>query len=35
MTLLEAAGKPQDGFGMKDKNVDPEAQRSSLKELLS
>ncbi|MDB4493467.1 hypothetical protein N9227_00355 [bacterium] len=34
MTLLQAAGKLQDGFGMKDKNVDPEAQRSPLKELL-
>ena len=34
MTLLEAVGKTQDGFGMKDKNVDPQAQRSPLKELL-
>ena len=35
LTLLHAAGKPQDGFGMKDKNVDPECQRGPLKELLA
>ena len=35
LTLLQAAGKPQDGFGMKDKNVDPECQRGPLKELLA
>lgn len=35
LTLLEAAGKPQDGFGMMDSQVEPESQRSPLKELLS
>lgn len=35
LSLLHAAGKPQDGFGMKDSNVDPESQRGPLKELLS
>ena len=34
-TLLHAAGKPQNGFGMMDSKVDPEAQRSPLKELLA
>jgi hypothetical protein len=34
LTLLHAAGRPQTGFGMKDKNVDPDAQNSPLKELL-
>lgn len=35
LTLLHAAGKPQDGFGMMDNKVDAAAQRSPLKELLS
>ena len=35
LTLLHAAGKPQDGFGMKDSRVDPEVQRGPLKELLA
>ncbi len=35
LTLLHAAGKPQDGFGMKDNNVDAESQRGPLKELLA
>ncbi len=35
LTLLHAAGKPQDGFGMKDNNVDPECQRNPLQELLA
>ncbi len=35
LTLLHAAGKPQDGFGMKDSNVDPKCQRGPLKKLLA
>lgn len=35
LTLLHAAGKPQDGFGMMDKNVDAESQRAPLQELLA
>ena len=35
LTLLEAAGKPQDGFGMMDNKVDPDVQRQPLKELLA
>ena len=35
LTLLHAAGKPQEGFGMKDNNVDAESQNSPLKELLA
>ncbi len=35
LTLLHAAGKPQDGFGMKDINVDAESQRGPLNELLA
>jgi hypothetical protein len=35
LTLLHAAGRPQVGFGMKDKKVEPEAQNSPLEELLA
>lgn len=35
LTLLQAAGRPQDGFGMKDRNVDAESQRGPLGELLA
>ena len=35
LTLLHAAGKPQDGFGMKDRKVDPEVQRGPLKDILA
>ncbi|MFT5302379.1 MAG: hypothetical protein ACI9G1_001401 [Pirellulaceae bacterium] len=35
LTLLHAAGQPQDGFGMKDNNVDAESQRGPLQELLA
>jgi hypothetical protein len=35
LTLLHAAGNPQDGFGMKDSNVDQEVQRGPLKEILA
>ena len=35
LTLLHAAGKPQDGFGMKDNNVDAESQRGPLREILA
>ena len=35
LTLLHAAGAPQDGFGMMDKNVDAASQRSPLEELLA
>lgn len=35
LTLLHAAGKPQDGFGMKDNKVDPECQREPLTEILT
>ena len=35
LTLLHAAGKPQDGFGMKDNQVDAENQRQPLSELLA
>ncbi|MEM7234808.1 MAG: DUF1552 domain-containing protein, partial [Planctomycetota bacterium] len=35
LTLLNAAGKSQDGFGMMDNNVDAESQREPLKELLA
>jgi len=35
LTLLHAAGKPQDGFGMKDSKVDPECQRGPLQALLA
>ena len=34
LTLLEAAGKPQDGFGMMDNNVDPDSQKNPLGEML-
>ena len=33
--VLHAAGAPQEGFGMMDKNVDAESQRSPLTELLA
>lgn len=35
LTLLHAAGKPQNSFGMMDNNVDADAQRGPLKELLA
>ena len=35
LSLLHAAGKPQDGFGMKDNNVDATSQRGPLEELLT
>ena len=35
LTLLHAAGSPQNGFGMKDKNVEPDAQSRPLQALLS
>ena len=35
LTLLHATGSPQDGFGMMDKSVDGESQRSPLRELLA
>jgi hypothetical protein len=35
LTLLHAAGSPQDGFGMKDNNVDAECQRGPLSEILA
>jgi hypothetical protein len=35
LTLLHAAGKPQDGFGMMDKNVDAGNQRAPLVDVLA
>ena len=35
LTLLHAAGRPQDGFGMLDNKVDPTVQRQPLAELLA
>lgn len=35
LTLLHAAGKPQNGFGMMDSNVDADSQRGPLNELLA
>jgi hypothetical protein len=35
LTLLHAAGKPQDGFGMKDNKVDAQSQRGPLQEILA
>ena len=35
LTLLQAAGKPQDGFGMKDNGVDAASQSSPLREILA
>lgn len=35
LTLLEAAGKPQDGFGMMDKNVGAKCRRGPLRGLLT
>ena len=34
LTLLQVAGKPQDGFGMMDNKVDAESQRGPLRELF-
>ena len=35
LTLLHAAGRSQDGFGMKDNQVDADSQRGPLQELLA